>query len=113
VRGRSPSARSIRDPATRVTAIITIALLVVSHWLLDYIPSARHAAHAERRAPGPRALELAAGTLAAEFAIFAIGLLLYLGETAPRDRIGSVGLWSLVASWWWYLAASSLRRLRL
>ena len=36
------------------------------------------------------------GTLAAEFAIFAIGLVLYLRETTPRDRIGSIGLWSLV-----------------
>ena len=35
------------------------------------------------------------GTLIAEFAIFAAGLLLYLRATAPRDRAGSVGLWAL------------------
>ena len=55
------------------------------------------------------------GTLAAEFAIFAIGLLLYLRETAPRDRIGSMGLWSLVGFMVVVYLASvvRLRRLRL
>ena len=36
------------------------------------------------------------GTLAVELAIFAIGLAIYLRETTSRDRIGSIGLWSLV-----------------
>ena len=36
------------------------------------------------------------GTLAVELTIFAVGLLLYLRATAPRDRVGSAGLWALV-----------------
>ena len=77
---------------------ITIALLVVSHWVLDYVT---HRPDLPLTLSGPERLGLGLwnslpGTLAAEFAIFAIGLLLYLRETAPRDRIGSVGLWSLV-----------------
>jgi len=83
---------------TRITAAVTIALLVVSHWLLDYVT---HRPDMPLTLNGSQRLGLGLwnslpGTLAAEFAIFAIGLVLYLRETAPRDRVGSVGLWSLV-----------------
>jgi hypothetical protein len=61
----------------------------------------------QARSPNPRALRQAdrvglglwnsiPGTLAVEFAIFAIGLAMYLRQTTPRDRVGSIGLWSLV-----------------
>lgn len=36
-------------------------------------------------------------TLAVELVVFGAGLALYLRTTAARDRIGSIGLWSLVA----------------
>jgi hypothetical protein len=83
---------------TRIAAAVTIALLVVSHWLLDYVT---HRPDMPLTLSGPQRLGLGLwnslpGTLAAEFAIFAIGLVLYLRETAPRDRIGSWGLWALV-----------------
>lgn len=82
----------------RISAAITVALLVVSHWLLDY---ASHRPDMPLTLGGAERVGLGLwnsvpGTLAVELAIFAAGVLLYLRETTPRDRIGSVGLWSLV-----------------
>lgn len=37
------------------------------------------------------------GTLAVEVPIFAAGVVLYARATTARDRVGSIGLWSLVA----------------
>ena len=84
---------------SRVGAALTVALLVVSHWVLDYVT---HRPDMPLTISGPERLGLGLwnsipGTLAVEIAIFAIGLALYLRETTPRDRIGSVGLWGLVA----------------
>ena len=81
----------------RLSAAVTIALLVVSHWVLDY---ATHRPDMPLTFGGPERLGLGlwnsvAGTLAAEFTIFVAGLLLYTRATVARDRIGSVGLWGL------------------
>ena len=83
---------------SRIAAAVTVALLVVSHWVLDYVT---HRPDMPLTVNGPERLGLGLwnsipGTLAVELAIFAIGLALYLRTTTPRDRIGSVGLWSLV-----------------
>ena len=83
---------------SRISAAVTIALLVVSHWVLDYLT---HRPDMPLTVNGPDRLGLGLwnsmpGTLAAELAIFAIGLALYLRETTSRDRIGSIGLWGLV-----------------
>ena len=82
---------------TRIAASITIAALVLSHWLLDYVT---HRPDLPLTPGGSARVGLGLwnslpGTLIAEFAIFAAGLLLYLRATAPRDRAGSVGLWAL------------------
>ncbi len=82
----------------RLSTAVTLALLVVSHWLLDYLT------HRPDLPLTPYGIERFGlglwnslpGTLTAEFAIFAVGLLLYLRGTTPRDRIGSAGLWALV-----------------
>lgn len=37
-----------------------------------------------------------AGTIVVEAGLFALGILLYLQATKARDRIGSIGFWSLV-----------------
>jgi hypothetical protein len=37
-----------------------------------------------------------AGTMAVELLLFLLGVGLYVRATAPRDRAGSYGLWSLV-----------------
>ena len=82
----------------RVSAFLTIALLVVSHWLLDYVT---HRPDMPITIGGADRVGLGLwnsipGTLAVEVAIFAAGLVVYLRATAPRDRIGSLGLWGLI-----------------
>ena len=83
----------------RISASVTIAALVVSHWLLDYITHRPDLPLTPRRigAPRPRLVEFAArhargraGDLRRSVCccIFA--------SPAPRDRIGSIGLWALV-----------------
>jgi membrane-bound metal-dependent hydrolase YbcI (DUF457 family) len=84
---------------SRAPAAVTLALLVISHWLLDFIshrPDLPLTLHGDTRV----GLELWAsipGTLVVEGTIFAVGIALYTRTTVPRDRIGSIGLWSLVA----------------
>ena len=85
-----------RAPAA---AAVTLGLLVLSHWALDYIT---HRPDMPLTMGGPQRLGLGLwnsvpGTLATEFAIFGAGIMLYLRSTAARDRIGSIGLWSMVA----------------
>jgi membrane-bound metal-dependent hydrolase YbcI (DUF457 family) len=83
----------------RATAAVTLALLVVSHWVLDYVT---HRPDMPLTLHGPERVGLGLwrsrpGTLFVELTIFAVGIALYVRETTPRDRIGSIGLWSLVA----------------
>ena len=83
----------------RVSAFMTIALLVVSHWLLDYVT---HRPDMPITIGGADRVGLGLwnsipGTLVVELGMFAIGVGLYLRATAPRDRIGSFGLLALVA----------------
>ena len=84
---------------SRISAALTVALLVVSHWVLDYVT---HRPDLPLTLSGLERYGLGLwnsvpGTLAVELTMFAAGLLLYLHETAPRDRIGSAGLWTLVS----------------
>jgi len=83
----------------RIAPAVAIALLVVSHWLLDYFthrPDMPLTLHGQEKL-GLGLWNSVGGTLAAEFAIFAVGLALYLRATRARDRAGTVGLWGLVA----------------
>ena len=83
----------------RIRPAVTIALLVVSHWFLDYVthlPDLPLTLHGSTRV-GLGLWNSVPGTLAAEFALFGIGLAMYLRATKARDRAGSIGLWSLVA----------------
>lgn len=81
----------------RISGALTVALLVVSHWLLDYLT---HRPDMPLTPGGDRVglglWNSLPGTLVVEMAIFAAGVLLYVRGTTPRDRAGSVGLWSLV-----------------
>jgi membrane-bound metal-dependent hydrolase YbcI (DUF457 family) len=84
---------------SRAAAAITIAVLVVSHWVLDVIthrPDMPLAPGAARRL-GLGLWFSMPGTLVAELVLFATGVALYAGSTRARDRAGSIGLWSLVA----------------
>jgi membrane-bound metal-dependent hydrolase YbcI (DUF457 family) len=83
----------------RIPAAVTIAALVVSHWVLDYVT---HRPDMPLTLNGPARLGLGlwnspAGTLVVEGAVFGIGLALYLRETTARDRVGVYGFWGLVA----------------
>jgi hypothetical protein len=82
----------------RIAGAITIALLVISHWVLDYL---MHRPDMPLTVQGTARLGLGLwnsmpGTLAAEALVFGIGLALYLRSTMARDRAGSIGLWALV-----------------
>lgn len=83
----------------RSLAALTLVLLVVSHWVLDVVT---HRPDMPLTLNGPERLGLGLwsslpATLAVELVVFGAGLALYLRTTAARDRIGSIGLWSLVA----------------
>jgi membrane-bound metal-dependent hydrolase YbcI (DUF457 family) len=79
-------------------AAATLALLVVSHWLLDYITHRPDMPLTLSGAPrvGLGLWNSLAGTLVLEGVVFGGGLAMYLRSTTARDRIGSIGLWSLV-----------------
>jgi hypothetical protein len=81
----------------RISAAVIVALLVVSHWLLDYathrpdLPLTPGGAHRY----GLGLWNSIPGTVAIEVTIFLAGLLLYLRATTARDRAGSAGVWAL------------------
>ena len=72
-----------------------LAMLVMSHWVLDVV------AHRPDMPTWPGGPKLGAGlwdsmaaTLSAEFALFGIGLWLYMRSTVARDALGKVLLWT-------------------
>jgi membrane-bound metal-dependent hydrolase YbcI (DUF457 family) len=83
-----------REPGA---AAVTLALLVISHWLLDYLT---HRPDMPLTIGGPERVGLGLwnsvpGTLAVELTVFGAGLAFYLRSTTARDRIGSIALWAL------------------
>jgi hypothetical protein len=89
--------RSLRGSSLR--GAIVLSALVVSHWVLDVI------VHRPDLPLAPATgLRLGLGlwnsipaTLAVEFGLYAVGVWLYWRTTEARDRVGSIGLWALVA----------------
>jgi len=82
---------------SRTLAGVTLGLLVLSHWFLDVL---MHRPDVPLTLSGTARLGLGlwnsmAGTLAIELVLFFAGLALYARATAARDRVGSIGLWSL------------------
>jgi hypothetical protein len=80
-------------------SFIVIAALVVSHWLLDWIT---HAPDMPLYPGGPRyGLVLwnsVPGTMLVEIVLFATGVWIYVGVTAPADRIGRWAMTGLIAT---------------
>lgn len=73
-------------------------LLVVSHWLLDLLthrPDLPLVPGGEARL-GLGLWSSTTGTLVVELTIFVVGVWLYVRATRALDRVGSLGLWSLV-----------------
>jgi membrane-bound metal-dependent hydrolase YbcI (DUF457 family) len=74
-----------------------LGVLVVSHWFLDFIV---HRADLPLYPGGPKVglglWNSIPATLGIELPIFIAGVALYVTITRSRDRIGSIGFWSLV-----------------
>jgi hypothetical protein len=72
-------------------------LLVVSHWLLDFVT---HVPDLPLWPGGPKyGLGLwnhTAAAIVVESLMFAAGLAIYLRATRARDRVGSIAFWSLI-----------------
>jgi len=84
-----------RPDGARTWAVI--AVLVVSHWVLDWITHAPDMPLAP--VGGKYGLGLwnsVAGTMVVEITMFVVGVGIYTRATRARDRIGSVALWAMV-----------------
>lgn len=82
----------------RVWEAVTLGLVVLSHWLLDVLT---HRPDMPLTITGPERLGFGlwnsvAATVAVEFALFGIGVALYVTGTRAKDRTGNVTLWALV-----------------
>jgi hypothetical protein len=76
---------------------IIVGAIVWSHWWLDFVT---HRPDLPISPGGDVRLGLGLwnsvpGTLAVETLLFALGIMLYARTTRPRDRAGSISLWSL------------------
>lgn len=88
----------LRKAAVRTGAVL--ALVVVSHWLLDALthrPDMPLSVNADSTRVGLGLWNSLAGTIAVEVALFAAGVWLYARSTRPIDRTGRLALWGLVA----------------
>jgi membrane-bound metal-dependent hydrolase YbcI (DUF457 family) len=76
---------------------LLVALLVVSHWVLDFVV---HRPDLPLYPGGPKlGLGLwnsVRGTISVEAVMFVAGIGMYLAATRARDRVGRYGLWGLV-----------------
>lgn len=80
-------------------AIAVVATLVFSHFVLDFVthrPDLPLSLTGERRV-GLGLWNWPMATLAIEATLFLAGTAVYVTVTRARDRIGSVGLWTLIA----------------
>jgi hypothetical protein len=83
---------------TQPMAGVILALLVVSHWVLDVV---MHRPDMPLTLTGTTRLGFGVwnsmpATIALELIVFGVGVMIYARTTVARDRVGSVGLWSLV-----------------
>jgi len=74
-----------------------IGLLVVSHWVLDWIT---HIPDMPLWPSGPKLglglWESVTATMVVEIAMFIVGVFLYVRMTRARDLNGSIGFWALI-----------------
>lgn len=91
--------RLVRGRSATFLAGATLAGLVVSHWLLDFVTHRPDLPLAPGASPRV-GLELWSSlplSLAAELGLLAVGVGLYRRATVARDRTGEWAFWSLVA----------------
>ena len=83
---------------SRIATATTLAVVVVSHWVLDVLvhrPDMPVTLRGTMRL-GFGLWNSVPGTLIVELSIFAAGVVLYARQTSARDRVGSVAFGSLV-----------------
>jgi hypothetical protein len=82
-----------------LSAGVTLALLVISHWVLDVVTHRPDVPLAPWAATdvGLGLWNSTAATIAVETSMLAIGLLLFMRAAPPPTRGRAIGLWSLVA----------------
>lgn len=90
--------RAGRETRSRGRAALVIALVVVSHWVLDWITHRPDMPLAPWASPkvGLGLWYSWAGTVVVESAMFVTGVWLYASTTRPRDRIGRWSFWTFV-----------------
>jgi len=83
----------------RTKEAMILGACVVSHWLLDLTVHRPDLPLYPGDSPrvGMGLWNSIPGTLLFEGALFVIGIILYLRATAPRNRAGQYGLWSMIA----------------
>jgi membrane-bound metal-dependent hydrolase YbcI (DUF457 family) len=81
------------------SAPFLVFLLVVSHWVLDFITHRPDLPLWPGDSPllGLALWNSITATLVIEGAIFAVGVTIYLRSTKAVDRVGSVAFWALIA----------------
>jgi hypothetical protein len=91
--------RLVRGRSATFLAGATLAGLVVSHWLLDFVTHRPDLPLAPGAAPkvGLGLWSSLPLSLAAELGLLALGVWLYRQATVARDRTGEWAFWSLVA----------------
>jgi hypothetical protein len=94
--GNNPLAYFLLKKEKRTAAVI--ALVVFSHWILDLIT---HRPDLSLGFGGTTYFGLGLwnsliGTIVVEAGLFAGGIFLYARTTTAKDRIGSIGFWSLI-----------------
>ena len=76
---------------------LVLGLLVVSHWVLDWITHKPDMPLRPRGAVyGLGLWNSVAATMTVEILMFVVGVIIYTRTTRSRDRIGSIGWWGLV-----------------
>lgn len=83
----------------RGRAAVSLALVVLSHWVLDFVS---HAPDMPLVPGGGPTLGLSLwnsrlGTIVVEGTLFVVGVLLYVRATRPKDKVGRYALAGLVA----------------
>jgi hypothetical protein len=94
-----------------VRSALLLGALVVSHWLLDYVSHAPDMPLWPGDSPhvGLALWSSLPLTFLVEGTLFIAGIWLYITATKPKDRIGSIGLWSflIVQTLLWVATPSS------
>jgi hypothetical protein len=84
----------------RAAGSLIVSALVLSHWLLDFVthrPDLPIWPGSSAPMAGLGLWNSIAGTLLVEGSLFAGSIWLYARATRPRDRAGSIGMWSFAA----------------